>query len=81
MSGGFQWVVGNGVDIVATKDPWDFRVDNLHIYVGRNECVSTLFNPGTKTWDSERVRELFSVNDANAILATSVPQNIWLEIE
>lgn len=44
---GFRWVVGDGEDIVATQDPWlrkkqDFRVENLHIYEGRDERVSSL---------------------------------------
>lgn len=39
-----------------------------------NETVSTLFYPGTKTWDIERVQQLFTTDDAKAILATRVPQ-------
>lgn len=44
------------------------------MYEGRNDYVSSLFYPGTKLWDVRRVRQLFSVADANAILATCVPQ-------
>lgn len=44
------------------------------MYEGRDETVSTLFHPGTKFWDTDKVRELFSDGDAKAILATSVLQ-------
>lgn len=54
-------MVGDGRDIVATKDRWlrtksNFRVDDLHVYEGRNERVSTLFCPGSKTLDFEKVQ-------------------------
>lgn len=66
-------------DIIATKDRWliaksNFKVDNLHIYEGRNDLVSSLFYPDTKSWDVERVQQSFSIDDAKAILATRVPQ-------
>ncbi|XP_074352364.1 uncharacterized protein LOC141691531 [Apium graveolens] len=76
---GFQWVVGDGRSTVATKDLWlaqkfDFRVDNLKMYEGREEKVATLFYPNSKTWDPERVHSVFIYGDATAILATNVPQ-------
>lgn len=76
---GFRWVLGDGQSIIATKDAWlakknDFRVDKLSMYDGRNEVVSTLFFPGSKSWDPDKVHELFSRDDALAILATNVPQ-------
>lgn len=75
---GFRWVVRNGETIVATRDPWlakkqDFRVEYLPMYEGRNEKVSTLFYPESKIWDSDKVKGLFSRDDALAILATNVP--------
>ena len=76
---GYRWVVGDGTDIIATKDPWlrnknDFHVEQSHIYVGRNENVSHWFEPGTKSWDADRVKAYFHEEDAKAILAVPVPQ-------
>lgn len=53
----------------------DYKVDKLRMYEERSELVSTLIYPGTKVWDVGKVNELFSVGDAQAILATSVPQS------
>lgn len=79
LASGFHWVIGDGHSVVATRDAWlalkpNHKVDNLQMYERRNETVSTLFQAGTKFWDSIKIRELFSEGDANAILATSVPQ-------
>lgn len=76
---GFRWVIEDGQSVVATQDPWlaqkaDFMVDKLQMYEGRDEKVATLFHPGTKFWDADKVRGLFSISNSNAILATSVPQ-------
>lgn len=76
---GYRWVLGNGEDIVVTKDPWlrkkeDFKVEDSHRYVGRNETVNSLFMPGTKQWDVNKVKELFTEEDAAAILSIPVPQ-------
>lgn len=81
LKGGFRWVVGDGNDIVATKDQWlvskmGFKVDDSHRYAGRNERVSSLFYPGSKIWDVRKVQDFFSVGDASAILATRVPQHV-----
>lgn len=45
---GFRWVLGNGENIVATKEQWlrtknDFCVDDSNFYSGRHEKVSTIF--------------------------------------
>lgn len=77
---GYSWVVGNGNSIVATKDHWlrekaDFGVEDWHGYNGRLETVNSLFYPGTKAWDEERIRQIFTVVDANAVLAKRVPQH------
>ncbi|KAL8114291.1 hypothetical protein AgCh_021226 [Apium graveolens] len=42
---------------------------------GRSECVKSLFIPGTKIWDERKVKQLFMMVDAKAILATRVPQH------
>lgn len=77
---GFRWVVGDGVDIRATKDPWlrlkrGHCVEDDHTYVAREERVADLFIPNTKIWDVNKIRDLFSVIDSDAILATIVPQH------
>lgn len=77
---GYRWVVGNGEDVIATKDRWlrektGFCVEDFHGYAGRTEHVNSFFYPGTKTWDEGRVRQMFTTVDANAILATRVPQH------
>ncbi|XP_074374765.1 uncharacterized protein LOC141715185 [Apium graveolens] len=76
---GFRWVLGSGDDIVATKDQWlrskrDFSVEQSHIYEGRTELVSSLFNDNSKSWNVGLVNSLFEEVDAAAILATSIPQ-------
>ncbi|XP_074324401.1 uncharacterized protein LOC141661315 [Apium graveolens] len=63
LSQGFRWVLGDGNDIVATKDAWlarkiNFKVHNLPLYEGRNE----------------KAMISFSRDDALAILAMIVPQ-------
>lgn len=86
---GFRWVVGDGQTIIAARDPWlslkhNFKVDDLHRYVGRTETGSSLFYQGTKLWGVGRVRELFNNDDTKAILAAGVPQHttvdriVWL---
>lgn len=79
LASGFRWIIGYDQSVVATRDPWlahksNYKVDNLQVYDERIETVSTLFLPGTKFWDTVKIRELFSVGDANAILAITVPQ-------
>ncbi|WOH14253.1 hypothetical protein DCAR_0933770 [Daucus carota subsp. sativus] len=76
---GFRWVLGDGKAIVAVEDPWlrrkrDFKVENCHMYEGRNEKVSGLFLPGTKQWDVNLVKANFHDEDAQAILAVPIPQ-------
>lgn len=66
---------------MATGDPWlrlkhEFCVENDHMYAGRGERVADLFYPGTKMWDVGRVRDMFTVTEAEAILATFVPQRL-----
>lgn len=80
MKDGYGWVVGNGNSIVATKDHWlrdkvNFSVEDWNGYNGRCETVNSLFYPGTKDWNEERIRQMFMVVDVNAILATRVPQH------
>ncbi|XP_074328485.1 uncharacterized protein LOC141666397 [Apium graveolens] len=81
LKNGFRWVVGDGNDFIIVKDQWlrakhDFRVDDLVIYEGRDEKVSTLFLSGSKVWDVGKVQSLFSVVDAFAILEIRVPDHV-----
>ncbi|KAL8127779.1 hypothetical protein AgCh_014632 [Apium graveolens] len=76
---GFRWVLGNGKDIVATKDPWlrkksDFRVENNAVYDGRDEIVSSLFIPNEKQWNVRLIRDRFVKEDAAVILAVPIPR-------
>lgn len=76
---GFRWVLGNGGDIVATKDQWlrskgDFRVEQSHRYEGRTELVSSLFNANSKSWNVGLINSMFEGVDVAAILSTSIPQ-------
>lgn len=46
LHGGFRWVLGDGEEILATKDQWirskqNVCVENSHGYIGRSEMVAT----------------------------------------
>lgn len=50
----YRWVVGDGTDIIATKDHWprdktNFSVEDFHGNAGRSELVNSLFYPETKS--------------------------------
>lgn len=71
---GFRWVLGNGNDIIATKDAWlrkkgGFRVDQSPFLEGRNEVVSRFFLHAEKKWNTNLVKEHFLKDDEDAILA------------
>lgn len=75
---GYRWVVGYGMDINATKDPWirsksGFKVDQSSTYTGRDEMVSHWFLPGLKQWYIDRVKMHFDEEDAKAILMIPIP--------
>lgn len=79
LAAGFRWVLGNGNDIVATKDPWlrskeNFWVAQSLLYEGRSDVVSSLFSPHEKKWNTSLIRSHFLPQDANAILALYIPQ-------
>lgn len=64
LGNGFRWVMGDGANIIATKDQWlkkkpNFRVTQHPIYEGRTETVASLFLPGEKKWNINLVKELF----------------------
>ncbi|KAL8134789.1 hypothetical protein AgCh_009705 [Apium graveolens] len=75
---GYRWVVGDGGTIKCNQDPWlvgknDFKVDQTRPYVDRNMKVNQLFLPGSREWDANKVRNLFSGIDASLILSTRIP--------
>ncbi|XP_074351807.1 uncharacterized protein LOC141690954 [Apium graveolens] len=77
--GGFIWVLGNGDDIAATKDPWlrmkmNFYVEPNPFYDGRNEVISSLFCPNEKKWNHSLIKDHFLKEDADVILAVHIPQ-------
>lgn len=76
---GFRWVLGNGNEIVATRDPWlrnkmNFQVEQSQFYEGRTEKVSSYFLPDEKKWNTEMIRRNFLQEDANAIMSIPIPQ-------
>lgn len=75
---GFRWVVGDGLSIDVFEDAWlrskaDFRTEPTN---DRGDIVKVkdLFVPGVKSWDYQKVYNFFPNCDAEAILATPVPQ-------
>ena len=78
MKDGCRWVLGDGKSIHIHTDRWlrgkeNFCVDSD----GRPRDsikVCDFFLDGSKTWDVDKVRATFTSNDAEAILATRIPQ-------
>lgn len=80
MKDGIRWVVGDGRSINIFNDRWlrgksNFMVDrNEFDDANRSETVNDFFVSGRKVWDESKVRNTFSVRDADAILAVRIPQ-------
>lgn len=75
---GYRWVLGNGVDIDAIKDPWlrdkvDFRVNQTVDYGVSGIPVSEFIFNNERRWDEAKVLEFFSASDASLILETRIP--------
>lgn len=75
---GFRWVLGDGMDINAVKDPWlknkeGFCVDQGPAYGAHNISVSDFFMGDARSWDEPKVRDFFTEDDARLILATQIP--------
>lgn len=75
---GYRWVLGDGELINCVKDPWlvgkrDFKVDQSREYGVNVMSVKQLFLSNGRDWDSNKVRSLFSEEDASLILATRIP--------
>lgn len=80
LKGGFRWVLGDGKEIQIFKDPWlkgkmDFRVEDSHLNIIRDENVCFYFHPNSKTWDVHKVEQDFHNDDSRLILQTRIPQN------
>lgn len=76
---GYRWVVGDGKEILITKDPWlrkkkDYYVDQVGGSPGGDDYVASLILPDLKKWDEDQIRNRFHDADARAILATPIPQ-------
>lgn len=68
---GYRWVLGNGRDINAIQDSWlkgkeGFRVD-------QSRPVSEFITNGTNVWNTDKVLQFFSHEDANLILSSRIP--------
>ncbi|XP_063946052.1 uncharacterized protein LOC135151500 [Daucus carota subsp. sativus] len=79
LKGGFRWVLGDGKEIKIFKDPWlqgkvDYRVEDHHLNVIRNENVCCYFHPNSKFWDVHKVEHDFHNDDRKLILQTRIPQ-------
>ena len=76
---GFRWVLGDGRDIDAIKDPWlrnkaGFEVDQTVNYGVDRIPVADFILSDSRCWDVAKVTDFFSDQDAQLILATSLPQ-------
>ncbi|KAL8135788.1 hypothetical protein AgCh_010410 [Apium graveolens] len=78
---GMRWVLGDGKEIKKFTDKWLRGKDNYCVDQENNDMVegsakvSDFFIPGRKAWDEEKIRSTFNNIDADAILATRIPQN------
>lgn len=81
MKEGLRWVLGDGSSIKIFTDRWlrgkanfcvDREVDNPNV---RTEKVRDYFLGDSRTWDEVKIRITFNSRDAEAILATRIPQN------
>lgn len=77
---GYRWILGDGKDIKAFTDPWlrgkgDYRVEDHHLNVSRNENVCNYFRPNIKEWYVHKVIQSFQVDDVQFILQMRIPQN------
>lgn len=80
MKGGFRWVLGDGKEISIFKDPWlqgkvDFRVEDNHMNIIRDEKVCFYFHSNSRVWDVHKVERDFHADDSKLILQIRIPQN------
>lgn len=77
---GFRWVLGDGKEISIFKDPWlqgkvDFRVEDNHMNIIRDEKVCFYFHSNSRVWDVHKVERDFHADDNKLILQIRIPQN------
>lgn len=71
---GLSWVVGNGATISVWKDSWIQGGENQSVQTDRgnlpeNWRVKDLMLDSTSTWNAPLIRNYFSTDEANRILA------------
>ncbi|XP_074348373.1 uncharacterized protein LOC141687107 [Apium graveolens] len=74
---GFRWIMGDGKNIKAFRDPWlkdkpDFCVEDGPLNGIKNESVDNYFRPGTKEWDVHKVVQAFHTDDVQHVLQTRI---------
>lgn len=71
---GFRWVLGNGRSIqdLWLKNKTGFRVDQTRDYDISNISVSEFIIPVNKEWNTPKIVQFFSQDDACLILGTRI---------
>ncbi|XP_074374984.1 uncharacterized protein LOC141716683 [Apium graveolens] len=74
---GYRWVISDSLDIDAVHDPWlknkdSFCVDQSVDYGQDNIKVANLMEDNSKSWNVEKISQLFSEEDARLIKATHI---------
>ncbi|XP_074378321.1 uncharacterized protein LOC141719854 [Apium graveolens] len=77
---GYRWILGDGRDINAIRDPWlqnkdDFCVSQSIDYGCNQVQVSSFFRTDDRSWEADKVMSFFTEDDARLILAVRIPQN------
>lgn len=77
---GYRWILGDGRDINAVKDPWlkdrdDFCVTQGIDYGSNQVQVSSFVRIDSRSWEIDKVKSFFTEADAKSILSMRIPQN------
>ena len=76
---GLRWVLGDGRSINIQVDRWLRGKENFCVDTGGlcspESKVCDFFLTGRKEWDECKIRSMFNSSDAEAILATRIPQS------
>ncbi|KAF8388967.1 hypothetical protein HHK36_025651 [Tetracentron sinense] len=75
----WHWQVGNGRSINIWEDPWvptlpNFRISSLKPLVNISSIVASLRQSGEGSWNMDRLRELFSDEEVEAIQKIPISQ-------
>lgn len=77
---GFRWVIGGGSSIDVVRDPWlsqknNYMVEQEHNYTDSGPMyVSNFIVNNSRRWDTDKVRNFFTAEDTELILAMRIPQ-------